>query len=176
MRVFLTGGTGFIGTPLATTLRRRGNEVVALVRSPAKGAALAAVGCELIEGTVTDTAALQRGMAGADAVIHAAGLYEVGIPKRRRPALFETNVEGTRRVMTAAADAGIARVVYVSTVNALGNTHGEVGDETTEHHGRYVSTYDETKHQAHEIAEQAARDGLPCVIAMPSAVYGPGTA
>lgn len=174
MRVFMTGATGFIGSAVARRLRDRGDDVVALVRSPGKAADLAALGCELVAGDLGDRDALERGMAGADAAIHAAGVYEAGIPPERRHALVEGNVEGTRRTLEAARSAGVRRIVYISTLNAVGDTEGKVADESTKHHGRYVSAYDETKHAAHEIAEAMVAEGLPCIIVMPSAVYGPG--
>ena len=153
MRVFLTGATGFIGSALATALRERGDDVVALVRSPGQASDLAVQGCELVEGDLSNVGTLKRGMDGADAVIHAAAIYEVGVREDRWPDMLDTNVDGTERVLDAAAFAGVPRIVYISTVNALGNTEGAVADEQTSHHGRYVSQYDKTKHMADEVAE-----------------------
>lgn len=78
MRVFLTGGAGFIGGEVARLLRERGDEVVALVRTPAKAAALTALGCELASGDLSDEDALRTAMKGSDAVIHCAAVYEIG--------------------------------------------------------------------------------------------------
>ena len=173
MKVFLTGGTGFIGGELARRLRDRGDDVVALVRTPAKAEALAALGCTLVTGDVTDLGSVRAGIGDADAVVHAAAIYEVGIPASRRPAMYETNVGGTRNVLTAAGETRAAKVVYVSSVVAFGNTHGAVVDETHEHSGRYTSYYDETKHLAHQEARRQIAAGLPCVVVQPGAVYGP---
>ena len=85
MRIFLTGATGFIGSRIAQRLRDRGDEVVALVRSPAKAAGLREQGCEIVEGDLSNDAAIERGVSGADAVIHNGADYRVGIPKRERP-------------------------------------------------------------------------------------------
>lgn len=174
MRVFLTGGTGFIGSGVAQRLCDRGDDVVALVRTPGKGVALAAMGCELLEGALDDRDALAEGMRDCGAVIHAAGVYEIGVPEERREALFEANVTGTDRVLAAAAEAEIPRIVYVSTFGATGDTRGEVHDESVRHHGEYISKYDESKHRAHEVAERWIADGLPVIIVMPTQVYGPG--
>lgn len=174
MRIFVTGGTGFIGSALIAALRDRGDEVVALVRSAAKAADLQAQGFETVQGDLADTQAIAEGVAGADAVIHAAAVYEVGVPLSRREEMLDANVEGTERVLDAALDAATPRVLYVSTVNALGDTDGDMADETTRHHGRYRSLYDETKHKAHVLAERRIAQGLPGIIVMPSAVYGPG--
>jgi len=175
VKIFITGATGFIGGHVARMLRERGDEVSAQVRTPAKAADLAELGVELVPGAIDDRASLGAAMAGADAVIHGAAIYEVGIPAGRRRALDVANVEGTRNVLGAALDAGVDRVVYVSTVGAFGNTHGEVVDETYEHPGLdFTSYYEETKYRAHQIAREMIAEGLDCVIVQPSGVYGPG--
>src|SRR5690349_18905229 len=115
MRVFVTGGTGLIGGHVVRKLRERGDEVRALVRSPAKGAALAELGAELIEGDLSDDAAIARGLEGCDAAIHGAAIYEVGIPESQHRAMYEANVLGTERVLKAALAAKTPKVVYVST-------------------------------------------------------------
>jgi dihydroflavonol-4-reductase len=175
MKVFLTGATGFIGGHVARMLRERDDDVVCLVRSPEKAAALSALGCELVSGDLGDAAAIASGMSGCDAVIHGAAVYEVGIPKSEHPAMYEANVLGTERVLRAALDAKIPKVVYISTVGAFGNTHGEVVDESYEHPGQeHTSYYEETKVQAHRIARRLIdEEGLPCVIVQPGGVYGP---
>ena len=174
MKVFVTGGTGFIGGHVVRQLCARGDEVVAWVRSPAKAANLAELGAELREGDLSDRAALAAGMAGCDAVIHGAAVYEVGIPKSRRPAMYEANVAGTENALGAALDAGIGRVVYVSTVGAFGNTRGKVVDESYQHPGEsFTSFYEETKYQAHQVAKKLIAEGLPCVMVQPGGVYGP---
>src|SRR3954462_1514729 len=111
MRVFLTGGTGFIGGAVARKLRDRGDDVVALVRTPAKATALSANGVELVPGDLGDTAAINKGMTGCDGVIHAAAIYEVGIPKSKQPEMYAANVDGTRVVLEAALAAGVSRAV-----------------------------------------------------------------
>ncbi|MGI8774167.1 MAG: NAD-dependent epimerase/dehydratase family protein [Actinomycetota bacterium] len=174
MRVFITGATGFIGGATAARLRDRGDDVVALVRSPGKASDLAARGCELVEGSLSDTEAITAGMAGADAVIHCAADYRVGMHPNQKPDMFEANVRGTEAVLRAAHETGVGRVVYVSTVAYFGNTQGRVVDETYERGPGYTSYYDETKHKAHLVAREVAQaTGLPLVTVMPGAVYGP---
>jgi len=175
LKVFVTGGTGFIGGEVVRQLRERGDDVVCLVRNPAKGKAVAALGCELAAGDLGDATAIRAGMEGCDAVIHAAAVYEVGIPKSQRAAMREANVGGTERVLGAARDAGIVKVVYVSTVGIFGNTHGKVVDESYEHPGKdFTSCYEETKWEAHQVAKRLIAEGLPCTIVQPGGVYGPG--
>jgi nucleoside-diphosphate-sugar epimerase len=175
VKVFLTGGTGFIGGEVARQLRERSDEVVCLVRSPEKATALSALGCELVAGDLGDESAIGAGMEGCDAVVHAAAMYEVGIPASKRPAMYDANVAGTERVLRAAQAAGIPKVVYVSTVGVFGNTRREVVDESYEHPGKeFTSYYEETKLEAHRIAKRMAAEGLPCTIVQPGGVYGPG--
>jgi nucleoside-diphosphate-sugar epimerase len=174
MKVFVTGATGFIGSEVARRLRRRGDDVVALVRNPANATELDQLGCTLVAGDLSDVVAVREGMSGCDAVIHGAAMYEVGIPKSRRPAMYEANVQGTENVLTMALELKVKKVVYVSTVGAFGNTAGKIVDESHMHDERYVSYYDETKHKAHKVAKEFIAKGLPLVIVQPGGVYGPG--
>lgn len=175
VKAFVTGATGFIGGELARQLRARGDEVACLVRNPEKAGAISGLGCEIVAGDLGDAEAIRRGMEGCDAAIHAAAMYEVGIPVSQRPAMWEANVAGTERVLNAALEAKVPKVVYVSTVGAFGDTHRSVVDETYEHPGKeFSSYYEETKLEAHRIAKRMIEDGLPGVIVQPGGVYGPG--
>ncbi|MQA74404.1 MAG: NAD-dependent epimerase/dehydratase family protein [Solirubrobacterales bacterium] len=175
MRIFLTGGTGFIGGRVARALRERGDEVRALARSVERGAELERLGCELVIGDLADDAAIASGLEGREALIHGAAIFEVGIPAGEHRAMYEANVLGTERVLETALEAGTPKVVYVSTVGAFGNTHGELVDESYRHPGAgFTSYYEQTKYEAHQIAERLiAERGLPCVIVQPGGVYGP---
>ncbi|MEX0972573.1 MAG: NAD-dependent epimerase/dehydratase family protein [Solirubrobacterales bacterium] len=175
MKVFVTGATGFIGGTVARQLRERGDDVVCLVRNAGKAGKLTELGCELVSGDLGDGAAIRAGMDGCDAVIHAAAMYEVGIPAKQRPAMWEANVAGTENVLKTAGEAGVAKLVYVSTVGIFGNTHRQVVDETYEPPGKdFTSYYEETKLEAHRVAKRMIEDGLPGVIVQPGGVYGPG--
>jgi dihydroflavonol-4-reductase len=176
VKVFVTGGTGFIGGEIVRQLRARGDDAVCLVRSPEKAKPLADLGCQLVEGDLGNAEAIAKGMEGCDAAIHAAAMYEVGIPAKQHPAMYEANVAGTERVMVAALAAGIAKIVYVSTCGIFGNTHRKVVDESYEHPGKeFTSYYEETKLEAHKIVKRMiAEQSLPAIIVQPGGVYGPG--
>jgi dihydroflavonol-4-reductase len=175
MRAFVTGGTGFIGGRLVQRLRERGDEVVALVRSRDRAAELEQLGCQLVEGDIGSNDALRRGLDGVDAAFHAAAVYKVGIPKSAHAAMYEANVRGTERVLDAAFEAAVERIVYVSTVNVFGNTRGEVVDESYRRpQDGYLSYYDETKYLAHQAALERIAKGMPIVVVQPGGVYGPG--
>lgn len=172
MRYAITGATGFVGGALARQLRDAGHEVVALVRDPARASGLSALGVELVPGDLDDAAALDRLCVGVDGLFHVAGWYKLG---QRDPSVgTRVNVEGTRNALAAAQRNDVPRVVYTSTLAVNSDTHGEVPDETYRHTGGFVSDYDRTKAEAHQVADQFAADGLPVVIVQPGLVYGPG--
>jgi dihydroflavonol-4-reductase len=175
VRAFVTGATGFIGGHVARKLSERGDQVVALVRSPDKADELKAQGAELVEGDLSNEDAIKRGVEGADAVFHIGAIYKVGIKKSEAEGLWDANVAGTERVLDAAHDAGANRIVYTSTVNAFGNTNGEVVDETyrRDESDGFLSVYDETKYRAHLVAEDRMGKGYPIVMVQPGGVYGP---
>ena len=156
MKVFVTGGTGFIGGEVVRQLRDRGDEVVCLVRSPEKAAKLTELGCELRQPATSATReALRAGMEGCDAVIHAAAMYEVGIPSRStrrcaRPTSPAPSACSARRWRRRSPRSSTSRPCGV-----FGNTHDQVVDESYEHPGKdFTSYYEETKLEAHRIAKR----------------------
>jgi nucleoside-diphosphate-sugar epimerase len=89
--------------------------------------------------------------------------------------MYDANVRGTERVLDAAFQAGVSRIVYVSTINVFGNTGGEIVDESYERPGNdFLSYYDETKYLSHQVAKERLEKGVPIVIVQPGGVYGPG--
>jgi len=176
MRVFVTGGAGFIGRCVVARLRQRGDDVVLAVRDPAGHADADGPNVRLVQSDLSEEAALAAQMSGCDALIHGAGRYRIGIRAAERRSMWEANVGATRRVLDAAISVGIARIVHVSTVNAFGNTRGQVADETWHRDPArgFVSYYDETKWRAHLTAEDRIARGAPVIIVMPGTVIGPG--
>lgn len=176
MRYAMTGATGFIGSHLAGQLVAAGHEVTAVVRNPAtaQAASLAARGVHLERGDLADVASMKQAFQGADGVFHVAGWYEVG--SRHPEEGWRVNVDGTSNALTAALRAGVPRVVYTSTVAINSDTNGRTVDETYRFTGTHLTTYDETKARAHEIATQFAADAASpdTVIVQPGGVYGPG--
>jgi nucleoside-diphosphate-sugar epimerase len=172
MRYAVTGATGFVGGALVRLLRANGHDVVALARSPARATALAAEGVALVEGDLDDSAALDRLGDGVDGLFHVAGWYKLGDAHPEDG--WRVNVDGTANVLAAAGRSGVPKVVYTSTLAVNSDTQGRVVDESYRFSGSHQSVYDETKAQAHDVAVEAARDGLPVVIVQPGLVYGPG--
>lgn len=174
MKVFLTGGTGFIGQPLTRQLLARGWEVTALVRKPdsAQARALSKLGARCVAGDITDRESMRAGMTGADLVVHNAGWYELGLTAEAQRRMRAINVDGTETVLGLAQELGIQRVVYVSSVVALGDTGRQQRDETYVYQGNRLSVYEQTKTDAHLVAQRYLQSGLPLIIVCPSQVVG----
>lgn len=175
MRVFVTGGAGFIGEAVVRRLMARGDRVTAVVRDPGRAASLVAMGVDLRQGDLSRTAAIVDAMRGTDAAIHLAGVYRVGIPASERPAMHDANVGATHRMLDAFATAGLDRMVATSTINVAGNTHGRIVDERYRRDlsEGFLSYYDETKFLSHRAVQERIGGGGRIVIAMPGTTYGP---
>lgn len=175
MRVFVTGGAGFIGEAVVRRLMARGDRVTAVVRDLDRAEGLAAMGVDLREGDLSRTASIVDAMRGTDAAIHLAGSYRVGIPASERPKMHDANVGATHRVLDAFATAGLDRLVDVSTLNVAGNTHGRIVDERYRRDlsEGFLSYYDETKFLAHRAVQERIGAGARIVIAQPGTTYGP---
>jgi nucleoside-diphosphate-sugar epimerase len=171
MKYFLTGATGFVGGSLAKQLRAAGHEVIAVVRNPEKAGSLKAMGVTVVKGDVTDKESMRQPMKGCDGVYHVAGWYKVGAKDKTQG--YQINVQGTKNVLELMKELSIPKGVYTSTLAINSDTHGELKDESFHFTGRHISEYDKTKAEAHEIAEQFTKDGLPLVIVMPGLIYGP---
>ena len=174
--VFVTGAAGFIGGRVTRLLRQRGDEVIAVVRDPERAALLQGLGVRLVEGDLGSDEAIRAAMSGADAVIHSAGSYRVGIPASERPAMYAANVTATERVLDAGIELGVPRIVHISSVNVFGNTHRAIPNETYRRDlaDGFLSYYDETKWAAHLRATTRIAAGAPIVMVQPGTVYGPG--
>ncbi|MEZ5012931.1 MAG: NAD-dependent epimerase/dehydratase family protein [Chitinophagales bacterium] len=171
MRYFLTGGTGFVGSYLARLLRKEGHAVVAVVRTPAKAGALVDLGVEVVKGDVTDKESMRAPMTGCDGVFHVAGWYKLG---SKHPEDGEKiNVGGTMNVLELMRELGIQKGVYTSTLAINSDTHGATYDESFHYSGKHLSVYDKTKAEAHRLALEFMKNGLPLVIVMPGLIYGP---
>ena len=175
MRVVVTGGAGFIGRAVVDRLVARGDSVVALVRDPARATFLEGHHLTLAPSDLASVEGLRSAMAGADAVAHIAGSYRVGIRADERDVMWDANVGTTERVLDAASEVGVPRILYVSTLGVHGNTRGRVVDETWRRDSTdgFLSWYDETKFRAHELAQARIARGAPIVIGMPGQTYGP---
>lgn len=165
-KVYLTGGTGFIGGVLARRLLDEGADLTCLVRSGSNAAELERLGATLVRGDVTHPQTLD--LAGQQIAIHAAAWVGFGIPRQKLPLFRQTNVEGTRNVIHAAARANVGKVVHLSSIAALGAIDGRATEDSPRPQA-YRSEYERTKTEAHEIALAAP---LAKAIPMPGLVIG----
>jgi farnesol dehydrogenase len=179
MRVLVTGATGFLGRRLVAELAPR-HELRVLARPGRRGFP---DGVEVVEGDVTDAAGVRRAAAGCEAVVHAAALVKILAPAAE---FDRVNVGGLENVLAAAAAAGAARVVYVSTFMALGPSEGGPGGVLDESAGAggdgdgagdgrtWINAYERTKTLADRLARRAIAAGQPLVVVYPGVIYGPG--
>jgi dihydroflavonol-4-reductase len=172
-RVFLTGGSGFIGGALCSSLVERGDEVVALARSEVAEEKVVARGAEPLRADVLDEDRLAAGMRGCAIAYHVAGVNS-HCPDDPDE-LMRVNVGGAEAAVRAAARAGVSRVVLTSSAASIGEPKGTVGNEDTPHRGYYLSLYDRSKHEGEQRAFSAGRQlGVEVVAVNPSSVQGPG--
>jgi dihydroflavonol-4-reductase len=173
-KVLVTGGAGFIGSAVVRQLVARGRDVRVLCEPGVDRGPLATLPVESVEGSVLDSAALDRALAGCDALYHLAAVYRLWMPDATR--MWDVNVEGTTAVMLAARRAGVRRVVYTSSIAAIGLTGTRApADETTAFNtfpiaGDYVLS----KHVSERVVQRFAADGLPVVIVNPALPFGAG--
>ncbi|HJS19292.1 MAG TPA: NAD-dependent epimerase/dehydratase family protein [Anaerolineales bacterium] len=174
MRVFLTGGTGFIGKPLTGQLLKRGWQVTALVRNPdsPQARSISQMGAALTKGDITDKESMRSGMIGTDIAINNAGWYEMGVSGNAIKRMFEINVQGADNFLSLAKELNIPRVIHVSSIVYWGNTGKTVRDETWVREIPPVTEYEKSKSQAHDLALNYQKSGLPLIIACPGQVLG----
>jgi dihydroflavonol-4-reductase len=173
MTALVTGGTGFVGANVVRALLQRGERVRVLARVGGDRRAIESLPVEVVEGDLLDRASVERAVAGARTVYHVAADYRLWAPDPRP--LYRTNVDGTRAVLEAACQAGAERILYTSTVGALGlPKDGTPGtEETPVAVADMVGPYKTSKFLAEELARDFARRGAPVVILNPSAPIGP---
>ena len=173
MKTLVTGATGFLGAHIVRQLLQDGAEVRVMVRNGADRRNIEGLDVEEMTGDLLDKGSLSAAVKGCDRLFHAAADYRLWT---RNPAeMYAVNVEGTGNILQAAADAGMAKVVYTSTVGTLGNRgDGTPGDEETPVGlVDMVGDYKKSKYLAEQVALDFARRGLPLVIVNPSTPVGP---
>jgi len=172
VRILLTGATGKLGNAVARLLAERGDEVVALVRDPAKAAELLPPGTATAVGDVTDPDSLERAADGIDAAINCMGIFEqwtkdVGIFDR-------VNAQGAFNVARAARLGGASRIVHTSTFDVFEAPAGGTVSEARVATKDKGTAYERSKQLAERLVLGEGRHGIEVVIVNPSAIYGPG--
>jgi dihydroflavonol-4-reductase len=170
----LTGATGFVGSAVARVLAARGHRLRLLVRPTSDRRNLAGLEADLALGDLTDAGSLGRAAAGCRYVMHVAADYRFWVPDP--DAMLRANVDGTLAVMRAAQAAGVERIVYCSSVAALGwAANGVPADEATPtNEADFIGTYKRSKYLAERVVmDLIQQEALPAVVVNPAAPVGP---
>jgi dihydroflavonol-4-reductase len=167
----VTGGNGFVGCHVVRALLDRGDRVRVLARENADLSALAGLPVEIVRGDLRNFDSVARAVDGCNEVYHVAADYRLWLTDPEP--MYATNVNGTENIIRAAVNAGVSRIVYTSTVGALGIPHGGVGREDTPSAlAEMPGHYKRSKYMAEQAALAAARAGAPVVIVNPSTPIG----
>jgi dihydroflavonol-4-reductase len=171
--VLLTGGSGFIGSAVARNLIEEGFSVRALVRPGSRRDHLAALGIEIVEGSINEAAAVRAALVSRRYLVHVAADYRLWA--RDRGEIVAANVGGTRVVMEAAARANVERIVYTSSVATVQpRPDGSPADESAFMPERAASgPYQRSKIMAERLVREMVAQGLPAVIVNPATTIGP---
>ena len=172
MKVLVTGATGFIGGNLARELWQRGYQVRALVRPGSNTLTIDDTDIEQVPGDILDSDSVVRAVDGCQGVFHCAAVYTFWA--RDPGGIYHSNVDGTATVLEASQRAGVAKVVYTSSVATVGHLPGVLSTEEAEIDPvRLVGNYKKSKYQAEELTLKMAAKGLPVVVVNPTAPVGP---
>lgn len=174
MRVLVTGATGFIGSHVAAALVRRGDQVRVLRRKGSSTLALDGLDVEHIHGDILERDSVAAAVHGCDLVFHVAAVASYW--RTRSEKVYRVNIQGTRIVLDACLAAGVRRMIYTSSVAALGMPRtGKPADETQILGGVAERwPYAHSKHLAEQEVRAAVAQGLSAVIVNPAIVIGPG--
>lgn len=173
MKALVTGTTGFVGGNLVRELLKQGFRVKALVRKESNRKNIEGLDIELALGDLRDRASLERGLEGCEVLFHVAASYSFWVPDPK--AIYDTNVQGTSNMLTAALEKGIEKVVYTSTESTIGIAENRsLGTEEMEiNPSDLAGHYKKSKHIAEGLALKMCRDGLPLVVVNPTTTVGP---
>src|ERR1700719_2846119 len=173
MTTLVTGASGFLGSHVARQLVARGEEVRVLMRASSTNRAGGDLSLEYVTGELRAPASLDRALAGVKCVFHVAADYRLWAKKSRD--IYDSNVGGTKNLLEAAKRAGVERFIYTSTVATIAVDRSELPNESTDAKlEEMVGHYKRSKWLAEREVLNAAKGGLPVVIAMPTTPVGPG--
>ncbi|HET6931282.1 MAG TPA: hopanoid-associated sugar epimerase [Candidatus Acidoferrum sp.] len=172
MTTLVTGAAGFLGSHVARQLVARGESVRVLMRPSSNNRAISDLPLEYVTGDLRDAASLDRAMAGVKRVYHVAADYRLWA--KRSKDIYDSNVGGTKNLLAAAKRAGVEQLIYTSTVATIAVDRPELPNEFTDAKlEEMVGHYKRSKWMAEREALQAAKEGLPVIVAMPTTPVGP---
>jgi len=172
MTTLVTGAAGFLGSHVTRQLVARGDRVRVLLRPSSTNRAIADLSLEYITGDLRDPASLDRAMKGIKRVFHVAADYRLWA--RRSREIYDSNVGGTKNLLQAAQRAGVEQLIYTSTVATIAVDRPQLPNEFTDAKlEEMVGHYKRSKWMAEREALNAAKSGLPVIVAMPTTPVGP---
>jgi dihydroflavonol-4-reductase len=168
----VTGAAGFLGSHVARQLVARGDTVRVLMRPTSTNRAISDLSLEYVTGDLRDSASLDRAMNGAKRVFHVAADYRLWA--KRPQDIYDSNVGGTRNLLQAAKRAGVEQLIYTSTVATIAVDRPAPPNESTDAKlDEMIGHYKRSKWMAEHEVLQAAKNGLPVIVAMPTTPVGP---
>ncbi|MDG2045755.1 MAG: NAD-dependent epimerase/dehydratase family protein [Halioglobus sp.] len=173
-KVLITGATGFIGNHVTRLCLERGDQVRVMVMPGEDRTPLQGMDVEFVEGNLLDPASLVRAVQGVQQLYHLAALFAIWT---KDPDLhFKINVDGARAMMEAARAAGVEKIVFTSSVAAIGivGNGGFATEETAFNSWPWASEYILSKFISHQMVKGMVGDGLPVTMVMPGMPFGPG--
>jgi dihydroflavonol-4-reductase len=172
MTTLVTGAAGFLGSHVTRQLVARGEEVRVLIRASSSNRAISDLPLEYVTGDLRDARSLERAMKGVQRVFHVAADYRLWA--KRSQDIYDSNVSGTKNLLAAAKAAGVAQLIYTSTVATIAVDRPELPNEFTDSKlEEMIGHYKRSKWMAEQEALKAAKEGLPVVVAMPTTPVGP---
>ena len=172
MLTLVTGAAGFLGSHVARQLVARGENVRVLMRASSSNRAISDLSLEYVTGDLRDVASLERAMSGVQRVFHVAADYRLWA--KHPQDIYDSNVGGTKNLLSAAKSAGVEQLIYTSTVATIAVDRPELPNELTDSKlDEMVGHYKRSKWMAEQEVLQAAQAGLPAIVAMPTTPVGP---
>src|ERR1700681_4224799 len=172
MTTLVTGAAGFLGSHVARQLVARGEDVRVLVRASSSNRAIADLSLDYVTGDLRDQASLARAMNGVQRVFHVAADYRLWAKNPQD--IYDSNVGGTKNLLAASRQAGVQKLIYTSTVATIAVDRPALPNEFTDAKlDEMIGHYKRSKWMAEHEVLQAARNGLPVVVAMPTTPVGP---
>src|SRR5271167_4020923 len=172
MTTLVTGAAGFLGSHVARQLVARGESVRVLMRPSSNNRAISDLSLEYVTGDLRDAASLERAMNGVQRVFHVAADYRLW--SKNPQEIYDSNVGGTKNLLAAARKAGVEQLVYTSTVATIAVDRPELPNEFTDAKlGEMIGHYKRSKWMAEQEVLQAAKEGAPAIVAMPTTPVGP---
>ena len=172
MTTLVTGAAGFLGSHVARQLVAGGEEVRVLMRPSSSNRAISDLSLEYVTGDLRDAGSLDRAMKDVQRVFHVAADYRLWAKKPQD--IYDSNVGGTKNLLAAAERAGVEQLIYTSTVATIAVDRPELPNEFTDAKlDEMVGHYKRSKWMAEQEVLQAAKKGLPVIVAMPTTPVGP---